>query len=104
MLALASVGNWAVFGCYFGRGMRFHHYYGFPSGFGGFFPFLGLFKLLLAIGLLALIVYLVVKASQGKADGKANSKEALEILKERFARGEIGEEEFKKMKKTLLEG
>ena len=51
-----------------------------------------------------MIVYLVVKASQGKAVGKADSKEALEILKERFARGEIGEEEFKKMKKTLLEG
>jgi putative membrane protein len=52
--------------------------------------------LLPMIGWIFLIIYLIVRESKGEKDSKA-----LEILKERYARGEITDEEYQKMKKEL---
>ncbi len=104
MLSLSSIGLFSAFGRSFGFGGRWHmmpHAFGYCS-YGAFSPILGILKLLVGLGLLALIVYLIVKAFQVNIKTGSESGKALEILKERYAKGEITEEEFKKMKKELL--
>ncbi|MCK4572270.1 SHOCT domain-containing protein [candidate division WOR-3 bacterium] len=53
---------------------------------------------LVYIILVGVIVYLII-TSQKKLEGKDET--ALEILKKRYAKGEITKEEFKKIKKDL---
>jgi putative membrane protein len=55
---------------------------------------------LVIVGLVFLIKWLIQTTSGGKAVGHTGSK-AIEILKERYARGEISKEEFETMKKDL---
>lgn len=68
-------------------------YYG-GMGFGG----LGmvLFWVLVVVG----VVYLVKLFSQGQALGH-NEGRAKEILRERYARGEINQEQFDRLKREL---
>ncbi|WP_202319749.1 SHOCT domain-containing protein [Archaeoglobus neptunius] len=47
------------------------------------------------VGWIFLVIYLIVRETQGK------ESRALEILKERLAKGEITEEEFRKLKEEL---
>nr|WP_320162017.1 SHOCT domain-containing protein [uncultured Methanoregula sp.] len=48
------------------------------------------------IGILFLIIYLIIRETAGQKAGNGN-KAALDILKERYARGEITDEQFRKM-------
>ncbi|OGH29914.1 MAG: hypothetical protein A3B41_05170 [Candidatus Levybacteria bacterium RIFCSPLOWO2_01_FULL_37_26] len=66
------------------------------NGFGllGWIPML-LFWILLILGVVALIRYLG-RSSQGQ-----ENKTPLDILKERYARGEIDKKEFEEKKKDL---
>lgn len=51
---------------------------------------------------LALIIWLIVKGvGQGSGTAQSSDKSALDILKERYARGEINKEEFEEKKKDL---
>lgn len=68
------------------------HGYGMDSPF-----FMISFGHIIFFLLLILLVYLIVKNSNINKDSDSSE----EILKERFARGEITEEEFKKMRKVL---
>lgn len=74
------------------------------GGWWGFGPmwFGGLFSLLLLALLIAAVV-LVVRYLAGGSRGDAGARggRALEILKERYARGEIGKEEFEAMRRDL---
>lgn len=67
--------------------------YGMMGGFG-----------IIPLLLIALIIYAVVKLVQG-SNGNSNTgkqgNDALDILNQRFANGEISEEEYNKMKKIL---
>jgi len=66
-----------------------------------FFGFGGLWMLLIVAGVVVLIVW---AARQGSGQqGTPSRPRALDILDERFARGEIDEEEYRK-RRTLLEG
>lgn len=56
-------------------------------------------QLAVVIGVIYLIIYLI-KNSNRSANTRSN---ALEILKERYARGEISEEEFEEKRKKLME-
>ncbi len=71
--------------------------YGFDhSGWmfgGGFMPLWWLIPIALVI---ALVVYWLQTPGQGAAE-----KTALDILKERYARGEIGKDEFEQKKRDL---
>ncbi|WP_022799227.1 hypothetical protein [Thermus islandicus] len=66
-------------------------------GFGGFF---GLFGMLLFLGLLALLVYLGFQA----LERRSNRDGALEALRLRYAKGELDEETFRRLKKELEGG
>ena len=69
---------------------------GFCGGFGMFFMFF--FWILLLAGLVILVVWFV---NQSKTGSTKNEISALDILKKRYAEGEIDKEEFGKKKKDL---
>lgn len=60
--------------------------------------------MLLPILLVVLVIYLLVKPSNSKYEsdkGKNREKDAIDILDERYAKGEISEEEYKIKKDNL---
>ena len=56
-----------------------------------------IFWIIVVVGIVALIVWLV-----NKSDGVNTKKQAIKILEERYAKGEINEKEFLKKKKILI--
>jgi len=72
-----------------------HWMNGWGGGFGGIFMIL--FWVLIIVG----IVYLVKIVAGGTNTGE-KKEDALEILKKRYARGEISREEFEEKKKDLI--
>ncbi len=73
-------------------------YYGMDWGWGWGFPFMGI---ILFIFFLLLIVYLVRMISSGGETNTASSDSAIEILKQRYARGEIDETTYDEMLKRI---
>lgn len=62
----------------------------------------GLIWILLIIGLIAILIGWRPDFIQGrKPDGDTFRKTPLEILKERYARGEISQEEYQEMRRNL---
>ncbi len=75
--------------------------YGYGMGY-GIWGILGLiFWILVIIGLVLLIKYLWEGGGIGSG-AKKEQESALEILKRRYARGDISKEEFEEKKKDLL--
>lgn len=66
-------------------------------GFGGIFMILWL--VLIIVGIVMLVKWLSKSATADDGSGSANK--ALDILRERYARGEINEQEFQKIKHDL---
>jgi len=56
---------------------------------------------IIAIGIVAAIVWIVTKRLNKSSTNQGMSKSALEILKERYARGEIDKQEFEERKRDL---
>lgn len=73
--------------------------YGFDGGTLGWIWMLG--GLLLMVGFVVLIVWAVAAVSRGGATREPGRPTALDILRERYARGEITQQEFEQAKKTL---
>jgi len=72
--------------------------YGYGMGYGyGWF-----FMIVFWVGIILLILYFVKVLSKGNTT-ENRDKGAEEILKERYARGEISKDEFDRMKKDLRE-
>lgn len=74
-----------------------HWDYGWGIGLGFGWILMVLFWVLLILG----IVYLVKMIAGGTKKGEA-TETALDILKKRYARGEINKEEFEKIKDDLM--
>ena len=68
--------------------------------FGGIFMIL--FWVLILAGLMFVIKWLIQSTSKGRDDGQSGYR-ALEILKERYARGEIDKTQFENMKQDLAD-
>lgn len=68
---------------------------------GGFMGFGGGFMLIFWILFIVLVVWLIKTSMSGSGETKKRNKSALEILEERFAKGEIGQEEFEQKKQAL---
>ena len=73
--------------------------YGFDGGALGWIWMIG--GLLVMIGVVVLIVWAVSAMSRGSASREPERPTALDILRERYARGEITQQEFEQAKKTL---
>ena len=56
--------------------------------------------ILIIIGIILLIVWLAKRATHSVIEDKTGSK-ALEVLKERYAKGEITKDQYESMKKDL---
>ena len=80
-----------------------------PNMMGGLFSgwgliwmiFVFIFIAAIIIGTILLIVWLVKRVNYTGESFKAKGSNALEILKERYARGEITKKEFEIMKKGI---
>jgi len=83
--------------------MGWYGYNGYMP-FGSNFTFLGpILMILFWIIVIVLIVYLVRGGyGMGYKQGGHGGDRALDILKERYAKGEIKKEEFEAMKKDLM--
>ncbi len=69
---------------------------GWGMGFGG--PFMVVFWVLVIVGVVALIRWF---ADQSSGADRRGEKRPLEILRERYARGEIDREEYEQKRKDL---
>ncbi|GAG67051.1 hypothetical protein ES703_68230 [subsurface metagenome] len=80
-----------------------------PNMMGGFFGgggfiwmiFIFIFIVAIIIGIVLLIVWLVKRASYPGEIPTTKTGNAMEILKERYAKGEITKKEFEIMKKDI---
>ncbi len=61
--------------------------------------FMWIFWIIMIIGFILLIRWVI---QQSRSNDAKRSESALEILKKRYAEGEIDEEEFKQKKKDLI--
>lgn len=92
-----------MMGNYFGNMMG-----GWGSSFGFFGAFFGFIFTILFWGLIIWAIFSLVRGFSGRgccgghgAEHKHREDEALEILKERYAKGEISKEEFERIKGDL---
>jgi len=98
-ISLAKTQAYAQTGQYGGWGMGSGMMGGYGNGwFGGILMIV--FWILILVGLIFLIKWLVQSTSRDKTTGSSGNR-ALEILKERYAKGEINKEEFESKKKDL---
>ncbi|MBF8417460.1 SHOCT domain-containing protein [Heyndrickxia coagulans] len=83
-----------------------HMWYNEYGGYGMMGVF-GMIAMIVQLLIFILIIYLIVigikKVSEKDFGVHPKEDRSLEILRERYAKGEITEEEFKKMKKDLAE-
>jgi putative membrane protein len=76
---------------------------GMMGGFGGFgFPFMGgIWMILFWVLIIGGVVWLVQSLSRGTGSNGQPSASFLDILKQRYAKGEITKEQFEQMKHNL---
>ena len=84
---------------YGGWGMWPGMMWGFPMGWFAMI-FMSIFWIAAIVGLIFLVRWLV-QSTRGSKDTGFSSSRALDILKERYAKGEIDKEEFDRMKKDI---
>ena len=73
------------------------------EGMGWWMVFGGILMVLFWGGLIALVVWGISRLIQGSDSGPSSGqrRDALDIAKERYAKGEISREEFERIKKDL---
>jgi putative membrane protein len=83
------------------------NYFG-PMGWGGFGSGFGWIFMLLFWGLIIWAIFALIRGVSGhgccghhRGENESKNGGALEILKERYAKGELSKEDFERMKKDL---
>ena len=76
------------------------HMWDWGAGMGWWMGF-GVIWMILFWGVIIALIVWAVKRFTGSPDSNRNN-EALDIARERYARGDISKEEFEQIKKTLL--
>lgn len=74
--------------------------YGMTGGFGFGGLFMILWWVLVIAGIVALVKWMTASYGGGRGNG---GDKALDLLRQRYARGEIDEQEFQKIKRELTE-
>lgn len=77
----------------FGYGMGFGSGYGMGIG--------GIIMILIVLGFVGLTVYLITEAARAKGTKPAHHESPIDIIKERYARGEITKQEFDRLRNDL---
>jgi len=72
-----------------------------PWGHMGYFGFGGIIMWILFLIVIGVAVYLIVQATKPKGPESPFRETPMEILKKRYAKGEITKEQFEKMKRDL---
>jgi len=72
--------------------------YGMMYGYGWIYMLLGT---LFIVGVVLLIVWMVRQSGAGSTGSSNREETALDILKKRYAKGEIDIEEFERMKRDI---
>lgn len=67
-------------------------------GFHGF----GLFRLLMGVLIVLLVIYLVRRVTRTVPNNSFTNTKAMNILRERYARGEMDSEEYQRRKEELI--
>lgn len=82
-------------------------YYG-PQGPGGWGPMMhygfgygGMFMWIIFLIVVGVLIYFIVQAQKAKGRTPTQAESHLDILKRRYAKGEIAREEYERMKKDL---
>lgn len=83
--------------------------WGWPNMMGGYYGGMGwiviilgfIFFIAIIVGIILLIVWLAKRATHSVSEPKTNTK-ALDVLKERYAKGELTKEQYEDIKKDLL--
>jgi putative membrane protein len=82
-------------------------YYGMqgPGGWGSMmhygFGYGGMFMWIIFLIVIGFLIYFIVQAQKMKGQTPTQTESHLDILKKRYARGEIAKEEYERMKKDL---
>ena len=78
--------------------------WGWSEGMGWWMIFGGFWMILFWVAIIALIIWGIKKLTErgNSGTGGGGRKEPLDIARERYARGEISQEEFQQIKKDLL--
>lgn len=76
------------------------HGYGMSGDFGFGWIFMILFCVIIIVAVVALVKWMITSSGTGRRSGGDST--ALDILKERYAKGEIDEQEFQKRKRDLI--
>jgi putative membrane protein len=83
-------------GCYNGQG---------PGGWGSMmhygFGYGGMFMWIIFLIVVGVLIYFIVQAQKTKGQTPAQGESHLDILKKRYAKGEISKEDFDRMKRDL---
>ncbi len=87
---------------------RGDNYYGPPGPGGGWGPMMhygfgygGMFMWIIFLVVVGFLIYFVVQAQKGKGPMQTQAESPLDILRKRYAKGEISKEDFDRMKKDL---
>ncbi|MDO9229215.1 MAG: SHOCT domain-containing protein [Syntrophales bacterium] len=90
---LVSCAGEGYFGPQGRGGWRSMMHYGFGNG--------GMFMWIIFLIVIGLLIYYVVEAQKTKGQTPTQNENPLDILRRRYAKGEIAREEYERMKKDL---
>ena len=101
ILIIVFAGPFMFMGGMMGPGMMGWKGYGYGYGFNWIGALIRVLLFIVFLGLIVFGVYYLISGGRPTTSGPATLGRSLEILKERYAKGEITKEEYGRMKQEL---